>query len=166
MCKLLRYYAPGQYCFVTSITANRCPILVDNFSLLAQAVRRARQRSRFTVMAWVVIPEHIHALILTPNGDTNKIVQRVKLSFSLLLRKASGSNGPFWQHRYWDHIIRSEDDMRRHIDYIHYNPVKHGLTDSPSEWALSSFRKYLKRGMYQTDWGTRTMDFGDGSFGE
>jgi len=78
------------------------------------------------MIAWAILPDHFHVIIDSPDGDTPKIVQRVKLSFSLQWQRLSGRNGPIWQHRYWDHIIRSEEDMKRHVDYIHYNPVKHG----------------------------------------
>lgn len=152
MSKLLRYFEPGQYCFVTSITASRQPLLEQNSQFLARAVHRAHQRSRFSVVAWAVLPDHVHALLHTPNGDTSKIVQRVKLSFSLMIRSATQTNGPYWQHRYWDHVIRDQDDMNRHIDYIHYNPVKHGLVTTPEAWPLTSFRRHRRAGIYGPDW--------------
>ena len=166
MSKLLRYFAPGQYCFVTSVTADRRRLLDQHADLLARAVQRAHQKSRFSMLVWVVPPEHFHAVLYTPNGDTHRIVQQVKLSFSLRLRQASQIDGPVWQHRYWDHIIRSEEDMRRHIDYIHYNPVKHGFTDCPGRWLLTSFRRYLRSETYEPDWGAISDDFLTDTFGE
>ena len=118
------------------------------------------------MIAWVILPDHFHAVIDNPDGDTAKIVQRVKLSFSLQFQRVSDWNGPIWQHRYWDHIIRSGKDLARHVDYIHYNPVKHGLTDSPGQWRLSSFSRYLRIGHYPGDWGMASIDSGDGLFGE
>jgi putative transposase len=113
-----------------------------------------------------VLPDHLHAIIHSPDGVTAKIVQRVKHSFSLQYQRWSGKDGPIWQHRYWDHIIRSQEDMKRHLDYIHYNPVKHGLTDSPKKWPLSSFRRYLRRGAYDSDWGENIPKPGEDTFGE
>lgn len=78
----------------------------------------------------------------TPHGDTSTIVQKIKVSFALQYQRKTGHTGAVWQHRFWDHIIRSEDDLRRHIDYIHFNPVKHRLVDDPSNWKLSSYRKF------------------------
>jgi len=118
------------------------------------------------MIAWAILPDHFHVIIDSPDGDTPKIVQRVKLSFSLQWQRLSGRNGPIWQHRYWDHIIRSEEDMKRHVDYIHYNPVKHGLAESPSKWPLSSFHRYLQTGYYNADWGESRVASGDDMFGE
>jgi putative transposase len=166
MSKLLRYFGPGQYCFVTSITADRQRILDQHTDFLARAVHRAHQKSLFSVVAWVVLPDHFHALIYAPNGDTARIVQRVKLSYSLQLKPVIPGDRAIWQNRYWDHIIRSEEDMRRCIDYIHYNPVKHGLTDSPGAWPLTSIRRYMRSGKYELDWGVVSEDFGEDTFGE
>ena len=71
-----------------------------------------------------------------------------------------------WQRRYWDHIIRSHEDFRLHLDYIHCNAVKHGLVNSPEDWEYSSFRHFLKKGLYAPNWGNRAIDFGDNDFGE
>jgi putative transposase len=166
MSKLLRYFAPGQYCFITTVTANRLPILNQHAELLARAVQKTREKSRFAVIAWVVLPDHIHAVLHTPHGDTSRIVQQVKLSFSLQYQRLTGRTGPIWQHRYWDHIVRSDEDMRRHIDYIHYNPVKHGLTDSPDKWVLSSFQRYLRSGLYRADWGEKPIVTQENTFRE
>ena len=127
-------------------------MLDQNVGLLCRAVMRAKEKSRFSVVAWVILPDHFHAIIDSPDGDTAKIVQRVKLSFSLQYQRASRHSGKVWQHRYWDHIIRSEHDLRRHMDYIHRNPVKHGLVKCPVEWRLSSFRRYVRAGCYDTNW--------------
>ena len=166
MSKLLRYFTPGQSCFITAVTARRQPVLDQHAELLLRAVRRAARQSRFVLIAWVVLPDHLHAIIDSPDGDISRIVQRVKLSFSLQWRRRSRRNGPIWQPRYWDHIIRSEEDLQRHVDYVHYNPVRHGLTDSPRKWRLSSFRRFLRAGVYNTDWGERQVMVGDDEFGE
>lgn len=146
MSKLIRHFLPGQSCFITSVTARRNPLLVRHVTLLAQEVRRAGARSDFNIVAWVVMPDHFHFVLDAPNGDTSLIMQRIKLSFSGQYRSRTDNAGFIWQPQYWDHIIRSQDDMNRHIDYIHYNPVKHGLVDSPIEYRLSSFKGFCRTG--------------------
>jgi putative transposase len=76
------------------------------------------------------------------------------------------ANGRLWQHRFWDHVIRNENDYVRHVDYIHYNPVKHGLTPSPFEYELSSINRWAARGYYDRTWGTSQTVVCDGDFGE
>jgi putative transposase len=166
MSRLRRYYGPNQYCFITAVTMSRLPLLVRHFDLLVDAVKRARAKSRFRLIAWVVLPDHLHVIFHCPSGDTAKIVQRIKLSFSLQLRSLTGCQGPMWQHRYWDHVIRTEEDFNRHLDYIHYNPVKHRRTASAAQWSLSSFRDFVRHGYYSRDWGRKERMSDDGSFGE
>ena len=165
MSRLLRYFAPGQTCFVTSVTNNRRNILVEHHDLIYRAIRHARKTYDFAPVAWVIIPDHFHFLLTCPNGDTSQIIKSVKLSFSRRWRELSGVSGPVWQSRFWDHIIRDEEDFKRHFDYIHYNPVKHRWTGKPSEWNLSSFGLYLRKGIYQGDWSDETVG-SDDEFGE
>ncbi len=152
MSKLIRHFLPGQSCFITNVTAHREPLLVQNADLLGRAMRRARDKFDFKIIAWVIIPDHFHIILDVPNGDTSKIMQNIKLSFSGQYKSQTGRTGSIWQRRYWDHIIRSEEDMNRHIDYIHYNPVKHGLVDFPKEYRLSSFKKFYIAGQYNWNW--------------
>ncbi len=166
MSKLLRHHGPNQHCFITVVTSDRKPLLCRHIDLLLTAVRRAKRKSWFSLVAWVVLPDHTHAILYSPAGETARIVQRIKLSFSLQLRSLTHTNGIAWQHRYWDHVIRTEEDFKRHLDYIHYNPVKHGLVSSPAEWELSSFRRYMRDGYYSQDWGEREPLVVEGLFGE
>ena len=166
MSKLLRHFRPNQSCFITAVTANRQPILERYADLLLGAVRSAKRESRFTIIAWVILSDHFHAVVHDPRGDTSKIVQRVKLSFSLQYRRLVGGSGPVWQHRFWDHIIRSEEDMRNHVDYIHLNPVKHGLTSTPGGWSLSSFQDFVETGRYDANWGEGVIIDRESEYGE
>ena len=134
MSKLLRYFQPGQFCFITTITSNRQRILTNHPHMLLRALRTARRKSRFRLIAWVILPDHIHAIIHCPGGDVAEILHRFKLSFSQQWRQRTCMGGPVWQRRYWDHIIRSQDDFNRHVEYIRCNPVKHGLAGKPQEW--------------------------------
>jgi putative transposase len=134
------------------VTVHRKPLLVQHSDLFIKAVKKARDKADFQITAWVILPDHVHMILNVPNGDTSKIMQIIKLSFSGQYKCKTGITGSIWQRRYWDHIIRSTEDMNRHIDYIHYNPVKHGLVDSLKEYSLSSFRKFCREGLYDWNW--------------
>jgi len=152
--KLLRYYSPGQVYFITAVTHGRTPLLVENCNLLWEAVTRAQDRVRFEAIAWMVLPDHFHMIVDPEDRDLSGIVRRLKLSFATLYRQRQGlDRGTIWQRRFWDHIIRDQVDMNRHVDYIHYNPVKHGLVDDPFKWRHSSLDDYRKSGYYARDWG-------------
>jgi putative transposase len=101
-----------------------------------------------------------------PQGDTSAIMQRIKLSFAGQYRSLTGIAGPVWQPQYWDHVIRSSEDMNRHIDYIHYNPVKHCFVYSPIEYRLSSFKKFCRLGLYDMHWRESGSDIKQHGFGE
>jgi len=121
---------------------------------------------KFKIPAFVALPDHVHILINPGGTNVSLILQRIKLSFSKKVRYLLGqSSGQIWQKRFWDHIIRNQEDMNKHIDYIHYNPVKHGYTNRPHDWKYSTFPEYYKRGYYSEDWGE--MDpLIKGEFGE
>ena len=167
MSKLLRYYTPGRVYFVTSVTYCRAPLLIDHFSIFWEAVERSLDRVRFEIIAWVVLPEHFHMILDPKDNDLSGILRRLKLSFAnQFYRQQDHSQGAIWQRRFWDHIIRDQEDMNRHIDYVHYNPVKHGLTENPHQWRYSSFGKYLEDGYYSADWGVNERLHFNGGYGE
>jgi putative transposase len=112
------------------------------------------------------MPDHFHVIINNREGELSNIMQRIKMSFAALYRQQAGIiRGRIWQNRFWDHIIRNQEDLNRHIDYIHYNPVKHRLTNSPFDWQYSSIHEYAKEKVYQPDWG-RVETLGNEDFGE
>jgi putative transposase len=154
-------------CFLTHVTIDRKPILVRHFDLLWNATEVVRREVPFDLIAWVVLPDHMHLLLNPGASDVSKLMKRIKLSFSTNYRRHHGlREGRVWQYRFWDHIIRDEEDRNRHVDYIHYNPVKHGLTKSPFEWEWSSIRDYREKGYYQLDWGVSQAIRIEGDFGE
>ncbi len=153
--------------FITTVTEHRRPILVSNSSLLAAAVGRVKRDLPFEAIAWSVLPDHFHLVMNPGTNDPAMIIKRIKQIFGYKYRHLVGAyRGRVWQRRYWDHIIRDEADLNRHIDYIHYNPVKHGLVATPIEWPLSSFVRYQAQGVYPSDWGVRKEVLIDGDFGE
>jgi len=167
MSNLRRYFREGDISFITSVTYNRNPILITHISLLQRAMENMSQKYKSEIIAHVILKDHFH-MIIDPNGnDIIKIIQGIKMSFSSLYRKNQKlKSGKVWQNRYWDHIIRDRDDLNKHIDYIHYNPVKHGYLKSPFEWRFSSIHEFKKKGLYQDDWGVKEQIKFNDEFGE
>jgi putative transposase len=151
-----RLYVPGETYFFTAVTAGRRPWLATAQGLRAfrTAYRRVARDRPFETVAVVVLPDHVHCIWRLPAGDAAFADRwkRLKGRTSELLR-ARGYPGPFWQKRYWEHLIRDEADLHRHIDYVHYNPVRHGLVERASAWSASSFHRYVRAGRYSRDWG-------------
>ena len=126
------------------------------------AIRETRTRLPFHIDAWVVLPEHLHWLWTLPEGDADFPTrwQAIKTAFSKSLPRApsptSASLRPresgIWQRRYWEHTIRDERDYTAHMDYIHFNPVKHGLAHHPAAWPYSTFKTCVAKGQYPPDW--------------
>lgn len=167
MSKLKRYFEKGNRYFVTVVTNQRKPILINNYNIFEKAITRIKKKHNFEIIAFVVIPDHFHMIINPLDDNLSQIIHDIKLSFNAQFRKVNNQyRGQLWQSRYWDHIFRDQDDMNRHIDYIHYNPVKHGLAKSPFDWGMSSINKYKKDGYYQDDWGVKDKVDIDGDFGE
>nr|WP_288454134.1 transposase [uncultured Pseudomonas sp.] len=157
------YQAGGTYFFTLVLADRRQDWLVSHIAALRQSIHQKQQRAPFALQAWVVLPEHCHLLMRLPEGDrdfSNRL-RRIKGDFSRQIplpadlrqsQRAKGERG-VWQRRFWEHAIRDEDDWRRHMDYIHHNPVKHGLVARVSDWPHSSFHAYVQRGVYPPDWG-------------
>jgi len=112
--------------------------------------------------ALVVLPDHLHCIWTLPphDGDFSTRWRLIKTWFTKhcdptaqAASQVANGGRPLWQPRYWEHVLRDETDYRRHIDYIHFNPVKHGYAKAPIEWPYSSFQGYVKAGIYPPDWG-------------
>lgn len=154
MSELRRYFKAGDSVFLTSVTLSRRPILTLYSNLFLEAMHYAIDRSHCTNVAWVVLSDHFHIILTIQAESPSETLRRLKLSFSRKFRKHSGHCGRVWQYRFWDHIIRDQDDLNHHIDYIHYNPVKHGIVRRPLDYSLSTFQSYVDRGLYSPLWGT------------
>jgi putative transposase len=140
---------------------------------LWQTVKQAHPFA--TLAAMVVMPEHLHALWRLPPGDADYSLRwsQIKAGFSRRLpkderirasRQTKRERG-IWQRRYWEHQIRDETDLARHVDYIHYNPVKHGLVSRPVDWPHSTLHSYIERGILTPDRGV-SADEGINGYGE
>ena len=154
----------GGCFFFTVVTWRRQPILVEagHIRRLRAAFRREMTKNPFIVDAIVILPDHLHTIWRLPEGDADYSGRwsRIKRYFSIGVTR-SRQDGvrkerrekAVWQRRFWEHRIRDEEDWRRHMDYIHYNPVRHGLVSHPGDWAFSSFHRCVQRGWYTEEWG-------------
>jgi len=165
----VRAYQPGGTYFFTVVTHQRRPFLIDEVArcCLREAWIEVRTERPFRVVGLCLMPDHLHTVWRLPENDDRYDVRwsSIKRLFSQAYRRCGGTEGPrnarrvrkreagFWQRRYWEHLIRDEDDFRRHMDYVHYNPAKHGYVARAGEWEWSTFHRYVKRGFYDPDWG-------------
>jgi len=148
-----RYYISHAPVFVTVVTKNRTPWLIDHVDQLLNAMSRAKQKYPYKHIAHVILPDHFHWLFeMLDEDDFSKLVSFVKRDLSWRLKHHSIDAQ--WQNRFYDHVIRDEDDLNRHVDYIHFNPVKHGLVLSTDDYRHSSFSEWQKRGRYESGWGS------------
>jgi len=155
----------GGYYFLTVVTYRRRAFLTDELarSCLRAAWEQTRRQSYFDVVALCLLPEHLHCLWKLPDGDRDFSLRwsRIKAGFTSRYLRAGGAEygqSPsrnikrehgIWQRRFWEHQVRDEEDLQRHVDYIHYNPVKHGLAERVEDWPWSTYHKYVKAGRYR-----------------
>ena len=156
----------GTY-FFTVVTFKRKKFLCEpeNVVLLRNAFREVMKQYPFQVDAFVLLPDHLHCIWTLPDGDrdfsrrwrlikghfTRRCDEKYKGSISLSRSKKKEQS--VWQRRFWEHLIRDDKDFIGHVDYIHYNPVKHGLVTAPKNWEYSSFHRYVQSGVYEQEWG-------------
>lgn len=159
--------AGGTY-FFTVVTERRQRVLVlpEVRAALRAAIENVRVARPFDIKGWVLLPDHIHAIWTLPPDDADfatrwrLIKSHVTRHCAFLFtpefqtrRREEKHCGTLWQHRYWEHLLRDEADLRNHLDYLHWNPVKHGLVHQAADWPWSSFHRYVAQGDYPPDWG-------------
>jgi putative transposase len=165
----------GRYFFTVNLAERRLRLLTEHIGLLRSAVRETKARHPFAVEAIVVLPDHLHAIWALPEGDCDFASRwrLIKSAFSRALpqgerisnsRRSKGERG-IWQRRYWEHTLRDDRDVARHMDYIHFNPVKHGHVAQVKDWPYSSFHRMVRLGVYPADWAGDSGDTGS-TFGE
>jgi putative transposase len=150
-----RAWAPGgTYFFTVNLLERKGNnLLIRKIEHLLTSVSSVRKRHPFTIHAWVVLPEHLHCVIELPQDDTDYSVRwrLIKMEFSKalprterlsLVRARRGERG-IWQRRYWEHMIRDDRDYRAHMDYVHINPVKHGLVQKMADWPFSTLHRLV-----------------------
>jgi len=162
-----RYFVAGGSYFFTVVTDRRRPFLCEPLArtLLRAALRECLARWPFRLDAIVLLPDHFHAIWTLPASDasysrrlgwlkkefTKRWLARGGKDRRVSPSRSRRGNHGVWQRRFWEHSIRDEQDFERHLDYIHYNPVKHGLVRSPRDWPYSSFRRWVKLGVYSAE---------------
>ena len=175
MVRYRRNFVPGgTFFFTLTLADRRSSALVDHVGLLRTAFRSARERKPFAVDALVILPDHLHAILTLPSGDSDfsgrwKAI-KAKFTRSII---ASGGDIPrdrrgeylLWQKRFWEHTIRDDQDFERCANYVHFNPVKHSLVSMPGEWPFSSLHRYVRAGILPRNWGGEdppdAMNFGE-----
>lgn len=158
------YVAGGTFFFTVTLRDRRSDLLVRHVDLLRGAFSVVKKRRPFRIDAMVVLPDHLHAIWTLPEGDSDYSGRwrAIKSGFVVALaregicvaRNARGE-AEVWQRRFWEHTLRDERDLNHHIDYIHYNPVKHGHASCPADWPYSTIHRFIQGGLIPADWGTR-----------
>ncbi|MBD3394402.1 MAG: transposase [Chitinivibrionales bacterium] len=162
-----RHRVAGGTYFFTLVTHQRRSWLCDPAARAAlhQAIVSTRANWPFRIDAWVLLPDHLHCVWTLPDGETGYAerwrliktgVSRRLYADRTILPSASRSRrreSMLWQRRFWEHTICDEQDLAAHYAYVHYNPVKHGLCDSPGAWPYTTFHRFVRQGLYPPDWG-------------
>ncbi|WP_309742474.1 REP-associated tyrosine transposase [Chamaesiphon sp. OTE_20_metabat_361] len=171
-----RPYVNGGTYFITQVTYQRQPWLCSEIGRVAmrEAIQHVRQQYPFEIDAIVLLPDHFHALLTLPVDDSNfslrmRLIKRyvtryygAKLEIDLGISESriARKERNLWQRRFWEHLIRDETDFANHCDYIHYNPVRHGLCDRPQGWAFSRIHRFVRSGIYPSNW-SNEIDLND-----
>ena len=165
----------GTYFFTVNLARRNNTLLIDHIDILRTVINKVKKQHPFKLDAMVVLPEHLHAVLTLPEDDFDYPTRwmLIKAGFSRQIsrhelitksRVMKGERG-IWQRRYWEHLIRNDSDYERHVDYIHYNPVKHGLVEQATDWPYSTIHDYVNRGILSMDWGHGghfdEIDFGE-----
>jgi putative transposase len=168
------YVDGGTYFFTVNIYDRQSTLLVDQIDILRSAVKFVKQRKPFQINAWVVLPDHMHAIWTLPpeDSDYSSRWREIKKRFTKELIKDSFVHSRLkgkvvWQKRFWEHTIKSHVDFQKHFDYVHINPLKHGVVERVSDWPFSSFHRSVAQGLYSKDWcGDIDKEDGFTSYGE
>jgi REP-associated tyrosine transposase len=170
-----RAFVPGGCWFFTAnLLDRRRSLLTDRIGALREATRQTQARYPFRIDAVVVLPDHIHAVWTLPADDHDFSIRwrQIKVRFAKpvpktetlsSVRQARGERG-IWQRRFWEHLIRDEEDYQRHVEYCYINPMKHGLVSRVRDWPFSSFHRDVRAGLFPEDWAGHTSHSGE--FGE
>lgn len=175
MSKYIRSYTQGAFYFFTLVSYNRRKIFCNEDFLQAfkNSIRQIQHQYPFEIIAWMQLPDHLHCIWKMPENDadysmrwsqikrlTTQACPQYQLSIDELSHsKVKRYEKGIWQRRFFEHQIRDEADFVKHMDYLHYNPVKHGLVETVSDWPYSSFHRYVNQGYYAEDWGDSSIDF-------
>ena len=164
--QVVRFSMSDVVYFITTNTHLRQPIFADahHVEILRERMRKVQKYHPFKMRGYVFIPDHLHLLIYVPDGtDISKLMQSIKRNFTRNYKDYYGLDESLklWQRSFYDHVIRDERDYWNHLDYIHYNPVKHGYVKRPEDYPHSSFMDYVRLGWYELGWGHADVPYDD-----
>ncbi|MEX1080934.1 MAG: transposase [Halofilum sp. (in: g-proteobacteria)] len=176
MVQYRRNFVPGgTYFFTVALHDRRSDLLIRHVDVLRTAFKAECAARPFRTDAIVILPDHLHAIWTLPphasdfSGRWRGIKSRFVRSLSqsgLHIPRNDRGEVLVWQRRFWEHTIRDEGDYERHVDYIHYNPVKHGVAECAVGWAYSSFHRFVERGDIGADWAGPVDDINVPASGE
>jgi len=165
-----RWYVPGGTYFFTPVVYQRRQLFREELAraTLRSALEGVKARWRFEIVAAVLLPDHLHMIWTLPRGDADFSTRwkRVKADFTRMYLKAGGTEGVvtasrrkhgergIWQRRFWEHVVEDAEELKRCVDYVHWNPVKHGYVSDVRDWPWSTFHRFLARGEYEPGWGS------------
>ena len=156
---LRRYHFQNRHYFITTVTYKRNPILLENITLFWNSWKSIKPD------VWVVLPDHFHIIIDVKDLKISDVIHNFKRTFAWNYNFAC-EGGRVWQNRFWDHILRDGNDFLKHMDYIHFNPVRHKLAKNPFEYSHSSLPLFYAAGYYLNDWGKKGVENFNKDFGE
>jgi putative transposase len=164
-----RPYVSGGTYFITQVTYQREPWLCSDVgrTALREAIATVRQKHPFSMDAFVLLSDHFHCILTLPpeDGDfsvrlrliksyvTKQYGRALQIDREVSLSRQKRGERNLWQRRFWEHLIRDEQDFTMHCDYIHLNPVNHGLCKTPQDWQFSSVHRFIAEGIYPPNWG-------------
>ena len=168
------WHMGGTYFFTVNLLQRKNNrLLVEHVDVLRRVVKTVKASHPFTIHAWVVLPEHLHCVIELPKGDADFKTRwmLIKMLFSKAIPKTEyvskirqqRRERGIWQRRYWEHLIKNDADYAAHMNYVHINPVKHGLVTQVMDWPYSTFHRLVKMGVYPCDWagGKEVLEYAD-----
>ena len=165
----------GTFFFTVNLRDRSANHLITHIHHLRDCIRKVKQQRPFEIIAFVVLPDHLHAVLRLPKNDHDfpgrwKSIKsrfsRALIKEGVVLKKSKKGGVNLWQRRYWEHQIRNEADLQTHVDYIHFNPVKHGYVERAIDWPHSSFHRFFRLGMLDQHWGCPRTGTAGGGFGE
>jgi len=153
----------ATYFFTVNLADRTKPLLVEHVDVLREVIRLVRLKHPFRIDAMVVLPDHLHSIWTLSQDDADFSVRwaLIKAGFSRRMPREEAIRRSdlkkrergIWQRRYWEHLIRNDDDFAKHVDYVHFNPVKHGYVTRAADWKHSSIHRYIQHGLMEEDWG-------------
>lgn len=166
----------GTYFFTVNAADRQGDVLVRHIDDLRAVINGVKARHPFSIIAMVVLPEHLHAIWRLPPGGADFPLRwsLIKAGFSRRLEKSETIRASrrmkrergIWQRRYWEHQIRDDADLARHVDYVHYNPVKHGWVVRAADWPYSTLHHYIRQGRLTENWGCAGINDQTDDWGE